>query len=273
MYPYERMLRHAEVLRGPQPSGFAKEWLLNAERRSVPSQVIVEIARQLGGSLSRFEILAKTEEIVDPDGKSFFLLPRTMSAVDARNAVLMTYAVNAGTGYAKAGLAAGNDFPETPYSAAELRRIASRQQQNNWSYRRDVRFVHRNGGRLVATPNGMLMGLGGNLLQRQFSQRGGTAWGDIFMVNLGRVGDPARQIRTMVRSGHIWFLGANGDPVAGHLDLDRLLHHEERHSAQWAARGYAGMIAAYSWESIREVVFRKTNRLEEDAGLRDGGYR
>jgi hypothetical protein len=32
------------------------------------------------------------------------------------------------------------------------------------------------------------------------------------------------------------------------------------------------MIAAYIWEVFRERVFGKTNRLEEDAGLSDGGY-
>jgi hypothetical protein len=33
------------------------------------------------------------------------------------------------------------------------------------------------------------------------------------------------------------------------------------------------MIAAYVWEVFRDRIFRKTNRLEEDAGLADGGYR
>ncbi len=108
----------------------------------------------------------------------------------------------------------------------------------------------------------MLMGLGGNLIQRQFSRRGGTAWGDVFMVNMGYLTDPAQRLRQIVRSGR-----------AGNLDLDRLLHHEERHSQQWAAKGYAGMLRDYSRELIREWVFGKTNRLEEDAGLSDGGYR
>ena len=72
----------------------------------------------------------------------------------------------------------------------------------------------------------------------------------------------AERLRRIVRSGHV-----------ANLDLDRLLHHEERHSQQWAAKGYAGMLRDYGWELIREKVFRKTNRLEEDAGLADGGYR
>jgi hypothetical protein len=33
------------------------------------------------------------------------------------------------------------------------------------------------------------------------------------------------------------------------------------------------MIAAYVWEVFRDRIFRRPNRLEEDAGLADGGYR
>jgi hypothetical protein len=108
----------------------------------------------------------------------------------------------------------------------------------------------------------MLMGVGGNWIQRRFSQRGGTTWGDIFMVNIGNRADAAAQLRRIVLSGR-----------GCHPDLDRLLHHEERHSRQWAAKGYAGMLRDYGWELLRELVFGKTNRLEEDAGLSDGGYR
>ena len=108
----------------------------------------------------------------------------------------------------------------------------------------------------------MLMGLGGNWIQRQFSQRGGTTWGDIFMVNIGDRAYPAERLRRIVRSG-----------CASNLDLDRLLHHEERHSRQWAAKGHAGMLRDYGWELVRELVFAKANRLEQDAGLSDGGYR
>ncbi|OBI58519.1 hypothetical protein [Mycobacterium sp. E796] len=52
-----------------------------------------------------------------------------------------------------------------------------------------------------------------------------------------------------------------------------VLHHEERHCRQWAAKGYLGMLGGYGWELVRELAFGKTNRLEEDAGLSDGGYR
>lgn len=241
----------------------------------MPPEVIDEIVRRHGISAASFKILEPMEEIKDPDGKSFFLIPRRTSGNDARKAALMTYILNAGTGYGKAGEQPGatNDFPEAPYSAAEVQRIIDRQRANSWSYHRDVRFVDRNGGRLVATPNGMLMGVGGNWIQGLFSHRGGTAWGDIFMVNIDRCAGPSQQLRQIVQSGHAWYTDHRGKPVESTLNLDRVLHHEERHCVQWAAKGYRRMLRDYSWELIREKVAGKTNRLEEDAGLSDGGYR
>jgi hypothetical protein len=240
--------------------GYFKVWLENAERRGVSPGVVDEIARRHAVTPESFCILEELEQIKDPQGKSFFLIPPGTSGRDAREATLMTFVVNAGTGYGKVG-ARPADFPETPYCAAEVARIVNRQKANRWSYSRDVRFVDRNGGRLVTTPNGMLMGLGGNWIQRRFSQRGGTTWGDIFMVNVGNRSNAAERLRRIVRSGH-----------AGNLDLDRVLHHEERHSRQWAERGYVGMLRDYSWELVRELAFGQSNRLEEDAGLSDGGY-
>jgi hypothetical protein len=248
-------------------------WLQNAARRAVPAAVIAEIARRHRITRKSFQVLETFEEINDPDGKSFFLMPRGCSGDDARQAALMTYVLNAGTGYGKTAGSPGNDFPETPYCADEIGRIIDRQRANGWSYDRDVGFVDRNGGRLVTTPNGLLMGVGGNRILGLFSQQGGTAWGDIFMMNIDRCRDPALQLRRIVASGHAWYTDGRGTPVEGGLDLDRVLHHEERHCSQWAAKGYARMLADYSWEVVRERVFGKTNRLEEDAGLADGGYR
>lgn len=251
--------------------------MANAERAEVPSAVVTGIARRHGIGAESFAVLRQMKEINDPAGKSFFLIPPGAGGDDVRKAVLMTYVLNAGTGYGEAGEHFGvtNDFAETPYSAAEVQRIAERQHANRWSYNQDVGFVHRNGGRLVTTPNGILMGLGGNRIQRVFSRHGGTAWGDIFMVNI-RVktpGDPAQLLRLIVESGHAWYTDDDGRHFETNLALDRVLHHEERHSAQWAAKGYVGMIAAYGRELVRERVFRKTNRIEADAGLSDGGYR
>lgn len=252
--------------------GYCMRWRENAERRGVDPRAVAEIARRHGITAASFAVLATMAEIKDPGGQSFFLLPPGTRGGDARAAALMTYILNAGTDYGAAGKRP-TDFPPTPYCAAEVTRIGLRQRANSWSYTHDVGFVHRNGARLVTTPNGMLMGLGGNRIQRLFSQRGGTTWGDIFMVNLGRLTEPEEQLRRIVASGHAWYLDGQGTPRCSRLDLDRLLHHEERHAAQWAARGYLGMLAGYGRELLRELVFGATNRLEEDAGLADGGYR
>src|ERR1700758_3960072 len=193
-----------------EAKGYAKKWLENAEHRGVPLGVVAEIARRHDITPESFRILEEMEEIKDPDGKSYFLIPPGTGGHDAREAILMTYIVNAGTGYGRPGIRPA-DFPETPYSAAEVTRIMERQKANHWSYSRDVRFVDRNGGRLATTPNGMLMGVGGNWIQRQFSQRGGTTWGDIFMINIGDRTDPADRLRGIVRSGR-----------ASNLDLDRV---------------------------------------------------
>lgn len=251
--------------------GYCTRWRENAERRGVAAHVLAEITRRHDITPTSFSVLEPMAELKDPAGKSFFLIPPDTAGDDARAAALITYILNAGTDYGAAGKRP-TDFPATPYCAAEATRISLRQQANAWSYTRDVRFVHRNGGRLATTPNGMLMGLGGNRIQRLFSARGGTTWGDIFMVNLGRLADPEQQLRRIVSSGHAWYLDGRGTPGCSRLDLDRVLHHEERHSQQWAARGYLGMLAGYGRELLRELAFGATNRLEEDAGLADGGY-
>lgn len=252
--------------------GYWTRWRDNAERRGVAARVVAEIARRHDITPASFQVLQTMPEIEDPKGKSFFLIPPGTHGRYAREAALMTYILNAGTDYGRPGTHR-TDFPATPYSAAEVARIMFRQNANSWSYTRDVRFVHRNGGRLVTTPNGMLMGLGGNWIQRLFSQQGGTAWGDIFMVNMGKLSDPDEQLGRIIRSGHAWYLDGSGTPRASRLELDRVLHHEERHCQQWAANGYLGMLLGYGRELFRELAFGVTNRFEEDAGLADGGYR
>ncbi|UHJ56252.1 hypothetical protein LT337_04405 [Mycolicibacterium fortuitum] len=60
-------------------------------------------------------------------------------------------------------------------------------------------------------------------------------------------------------------------PFQSTLDLDRLLHHEERHSEQWAQKGFVWMARDYG---LGAIIEQKTgiNPLERDAGLSDGGY-
>jgi hypothetical protein len=173
----EQSLRDAGLLTGPPASGHYRQWLENAVRRGVPIDTIMRIAADHHITPEDFQVLDGMEEIrEDEDGdgifKSYFLLPTDISGDDAATAVRMTYLLNAGTDYGTEGET--TDFAPTPYGSEELRRITDRQQQNSWSYDDDVGFVHGNGGRLVTTPNGMMMGLGGNLIQDQFSQRGGT---------------------------------------------------------------------------------------------------
>ncbi len=271
---YEKALRDAGLLNGPA-DGYYKKWLENAERRGVPPEVIVDIARRHHITPDSFKVLDGMEEVKDPDGKSYFLMPKGTSGADARKAALMTYILNCGTDYDKAGTKPGvtNDFKETPYSADEVQRIIDRQNANSWSYDQDVGFVDGNGGRLMTTPNGMLMGLGGNQLQDMYSEGGGSTWGDIFMVNIDDPTDAADQLRKIVKSGVAWYPGpdGNGYPGANQLDLDRLLHHEERHSQQWARMGYLGFIDAYVTGKVVEIF--TDHPMEKDAGLHDGGYR
>lgn len=265
---YEQALRDEGMLDGPSPGGYYRQWLGNAERRGVAPEEIVKIAREQHITPDSFTVLEGMEEVKDPDGKSFFLIPKGASAADIRRATLMTYVLNAGTDY---GVAPGTkDFNETPYSAKEVQRIADRQGANPWSYN-GARAIGNTGGGLVTTPNGMLMGLGGTWAADQLSRQGGTTYGDIFMVNIDHSADPAGQLRDIARSGHSWY-EVGGKPTDSGIDLDRVLHHEERHSQQWARLGAVRMSAAYLAEETRVRVFGGTNRFENDAGLRDGGY-
>ncbi|MEV6632657.1 hypothetical protein AB0M54_18095 [Actinoplanes sp. NPDC051470] len=265
----EQSLRDAGLLTGPPVDGQYRHWLENAVRRGVSIDTIKQIAADHHITPESFKVLDGMEEIrEDEDGdgiyKSYFLMPTDISGDDAAAAVRMTYVLNAGTDYGTEGET--TDFTPTPYSSEELRRITDRQKENSFSYDDDVGFVHANGGRLVTTPNGMMMGLGGNLVQDQFSQRGGTTWGDTFMMNIDDPDDPAQQLREAAKSGQAWYEGEAG-PEPGQLDMDRLLHHEERHSQQWAREGYTGFLASYVWEQVTGG-----NETEEDAGLSDGGY-
>jgi hypothetical protein len=173
-------LRREGLLSGADPGGYYEKWIRNTIENGVALNTVIDIARDHDIRPDDFDVLNGQKEIKDPEGKSFFLLDSDLSGDDARKAVLMTYILNAGTDYP--GKPVG-DFPATPYSSNEVRRIIERQEDNDWSYDDDVGFVHGNGGRLVTTPNGMIMGAGGNELQDLYSFKGGTCYGDIFMIN------------------------------------------------------------------------------------------
>jgi hypothetical protein len=63
-------------------------------------------------------------------------------------------------------------------------------------------------------------------------------------------------------------IAAGHSPLDPRLDLDRLLHHEEIHSRQWARD------SAFDLEYIVEQMFHpeEENKYEKTAGLSDGGY-
>ena len=285
IYVEQRMeyLRREGSLTGPNPGGLYEDWVRNTVENGVSIDTLLEIARDHDITPDSFDVLDGMEIITDPDGKSFFMLVTDMSGDEVRAAVLMTYILNAGTGYE------GGDYSETPYSSDEVQRIIDRQSDNLWSYDEDVAFVHDNGGRLTTTPNGMLMGLGGNWRQDMLVFSGGTTYGDIFMVNIDDPEDAEEQLRAMVAGGTAMYV-VDGEVVSGRLDLDRLLHHEEIHSQQYAERGLWPFIDEYLDEQVDWVwvdvpgdlnplpvpvpVTRNGcgNSLEEEAGLEGGGY-
>lgn len=251
IYVEQRMeqLRREGLLSGDNPGGYYEKWIRNTIENGVTLDTVIDIARDHDVRPDDFDVLNGQKEIKDPEGKSFFLLDSDLSGDAARKAVLMTYILNAGTDYPGRPI---GDFRATPYSSDEVRRIIERQEDNDWSYDDDVGFVHGNGGRLVTTPNGMIMGAGGNELQDLYSFKGGTCYGDIFMINEDDLENPDQRLEEIIESG---------ERPAGGLDLDRLLHHEERHSQQWAEHGHPGMLWWMIW-----------NDEEKDAGLSDGGY-
>ncbi len=72
----------------------------------------------------------------DPrDDTDYFMLPENVNAEQARQAALMTYIFNAGTGYGSSRGNINNDFAETSYSAAEVQRIKDRQAANRLELR------------------------------------------------------------------------------------------------------------------------------------------
>ncbi|MGV0624651.1 hypothetical protein [Mycolicibacter minnesotensis] len=248
---------HAHV--GASPAHL--NWLANIDRCGAAPQAVADIVRGRLITRDSFRPLDAMERIVDPDGKSFFVIPPGTGGDDARRAVLLTYILNAGTGYGRTGVR--SDFPETAYGLAEVRRISGRQRANRWSYAA-VRGIGNTGGCVVTTPNGVLMVLGGSRIHTQFSHRGGTMWGDLFLVNDRTGADSARRLREIVESGRVGSAGPG---------LDAVLHHEEIHAQQWAALGPLRMPARYLAEEARARIFGGVNSFEQAAGLTDGGYR
>lgn len=293
----ETRLRQLGLLTGAT-NGLYDDWLTNAARNGVHADEVIKIAQDQKIKPADFDFLAKEERVIDNDGKSYFLLSPANSPAAIQKAVLLTYILNAGTGY---GAAEGNkDFPETPYSAAEVNRIYLRTQQNAWSYGggaslTDVTQVHLTGGRIATTPNGMLIAMRGEKEHPWIPidlaiQRGGTTFGDLFTLP-DSSSNPAEVLRSFIRSGSRTLEFEDGSTVV--IDNDRLLHHEERHSQQWAHYGEAQFAALYASAEVDSVAKKalpywlkkrfadeaglsveewELNRFELRAGARDGGY-
>jgi hypothetical protein len=251
-----------------------REWLQNALDAGVSRSEIKKIARNLGLRPQDFEVLRGLPRCQDPDGKTFFMLSGFMTPGEIRSATIMAYVFNARTDYDAADdpgnpqnrSNSANNFVERPYSTATIEAIAARALRNTWSYRTVAELVMAGGGAAVATPNGMLMAIAGNPIVGALSQKGGTTFGDVFMLPVDNPPDPSAMLRQIVANG------SKPDDQGGTtnwIDLDRLLHHEEIHSRQWAVEGKLLFPIHYA----EAEPLPGENVYEWGAGLRDGGYR
>lgn len=305
----EKKLRENNLLEGDITGTWYEQWLKDAAAHDVPVDEILRIAKEFGITPDDFSILNGLQMEQDPDGKYFFILPDSINSKDVQKAVLMTYILNAGTDYATADDSLAINDPkhpkdscaETPYSVAEIQRVIDRQKLNAWSYSLIVDYLEAtrnyypgisNSGAWATTPNGTLMGIGGNTVQDWFSQSEGTTYGDVFILNYDNLPDPESTLVNVITNGKVPSLS---DPTAANpgtnaLDLDRMLHHEELHSQQWAATqqtlqqlNYHGIPlvplpvlpffgAEYGMEYQASGKDGSKNYFEIGAGLADGGY-
>lgn len=135
--------------------------------------------------------------------------------------------------------------------------------------------IMQGGGHLMTTPEGIVMGIAGDEALRRFNlaelelgvpdamwaQRGGTMYGDLFLVN-PPASQPDSTLVEIVSQGSVF-----GE------DRHRLsdtLRHEKVHAEQWFEWGVDGFITEY---------FRNNNPhdpcghpMEIEAGLKGGGY-
>lgn len=219
-----------------------------------------------------FDKLAEFDWFDDLAGKRYFLLRPRMAVVDVLELAWLTHVL--GVGLPDDYRAAGGQFPATPYSAEEIGRVAKRQLANRASYARFSAMVAPRGLQLVATPYGTLMGLGIRWPRSLLSQLGGTTYGDVFLVNI----DHRKGLDSGAVLGHLITAGRapntrdrSGQTLSG-LSLDRLLHHEEIHSRQYARSGQARFMASYAWQGLRGRFDGHRIAYEIEAGLADGGY-
>lgn len=248
--PTVALLRDAGLLSG-EPGALYREWVRWTLAAGLTSDQVVERAGDEGVTATTFEPLAGRTVWRGPDGRPYV---RVDDARRARELARLTELLNGGRP-----------------SLGDPRR-----DRNSWSYTGlfglnagDAGTAVRRGA-LVATPEGTMMAAAGRRALRAvpnpvdwFAARGGTTWGEIYLVN-GSHDDPAEVLRTTVESGR-------RPPGSGAPSLARLLRHERVHSEQWARYGYVRFI----WEYVIRHDPRKPceHPLEREAGLADGGYR
>ncbi|MPZ52356.1 MAG: hypothetical protein GEU79_06410 [Acidimicrobiia bacterium] len=243
------------------PDYFYIEWVAWTLANGLTPSELVDRARQEGVDADTFDVVDGLTVVRDPQARPYLVIE---DAGDAREIVRLNELLFGGA-------PSEND---------------DRRDENSWSFDEDVYLVLHTGGALIATPEGILMGIGGNPIVDWFSAKGGTTWGEIFMLN-GDPDDPVQELIDIIESGSTH---SDGDPT-----LDRLLHHERIHSEQWARYGYLDFIARYldastdvelhtrwvpwpipfgSWVSYPVIVERDPclNEYEQEAGLDDGGY-
>lgn len=242
-------LREAGILDGYVTTRH-REWISWTLKSGLTPGDMVERARQEGVDQDTFEALDGATIWRTPEGRPYV---RIEDASDARQLVRLTELLNGGA-------------PST---------TDERRDANSWSYSSmfgindgDAGLVLRNGGALVATPEGIAMAAPGpehlDVIPNTvdvFAARGGTTWGEIFVVN-GSYEDPASVLEDTIADGV-------PPPGSGAPSLERLLRHERVHSEQWARLGYSRFI----WEYLTNGPSNPCEHpLEIEAGLEDGGY-
>lgn len=243
------LLRAAGLL-DDAPGERYREWVSWTLKSGLSPDEVVSRARQEGVTAAAFDVLAGRTSWRAPDGRAYV---RIEDGRDALEIVRATELLNGGR-------------PSTS---------DRRHDGNRWSYQGlggltdgDAGLVLRHGGALAATPEGTMIAAPGDraLGMRNavgwFAARGGTTWGDMYVVN-GSFAAPDDVLRRSVATGM-------PPPGSGAPSLERLLRHERVHSEQWARYGYVRFIWKYLIAHNPNDAC--THPLEQEAGLEDAGY-
>jgi len=247
------------------------DWEANLTAAGIPVSEVVKIVREQHLTPDSFNVLNGLTQYTAPNGEEYFLVKPGMSAADVAKAALMTYIFNPGA--AQDYTAAGGQYPATPYSNDEIERIKQRQQANAWSYLSLAKMI---GGEraLVTTPYGTLMGVGSGWGWGALSEREGSTYGDVFLINIDHPAnnDGATVLNNIIQGGKAPDVTDSRGRTPGGVDLNVTLHHEEIHSQQYARDGLSGFAVRYGAEAAIAGGDAGKMSLEIEAGLKDGGY-